>query len=85
MEAVATARVADRKKKRPVAGAGQYVLKRIHRGPRDDFIQDSPQAELVAILASSLGVVPLAIPLAGAGSSRPTCFEPSGSHLPESA
>ena len=40
---------------------------------------------LVATPVGSPAVVPLAIPLTRAGSSRPARFEPSGSHHPESA
>ena len=81
MEAAVIARAADRKKKRLAV----FELKRIRRGPRDDLVWDSLQRELATTPAGSRGVVPLAIPLIEAGSSRPVRLEPFESHPSESA
>ena len=58
MEAAATARAAEKKKKRPVVHAGQYELKRMRRGPQVDpaggdtallKVETSPTVSLMAI------------------------------------
>ena len=85
LEAAATALLAEKKKKRPIAKAGPFELKRIRRCPRDDPIRDPTRTEAMTTLTSSLGVIPLAIPLTWGSSVGPARLEVVGGHLPESA
>ena len=77
LEAVVVVRQAERKKKRPVAEASPYELKRIRKGPAQPVVRSTPTSSPIHI--------PLAIPLAGGSSAGPVRPEASSGSLLESA
>ena len=82
LETTAVARAAEKRKKRQTIEVGQYELKRIYKGPRDDPVR----TEAGFASATSLGVVPLGIPLVGVAresTSRPVRPEATSSHSSE--